>query len=250
MRKYMLIAAAGAAAVAATACGSSAAPYIPETVTIQDAEQNVIKVTGREEVRTVPDMAEIVFSVDTQEKDAADCQAKNTEEVNKVIELLKGLGIEETSIQTSDVSLNPMYDWSKNKQTLIGYEMRTGLTVTDVPLDLVGKVLNGAVNVGINNIQSISYQASNYDESYQEALKLAIASAQRKAESMAEAGGCSLGGISNIEEHAANQEIKYSNYTVGEAKQMLRSTEDMSVMPGEVSIEAFVTVEFMIIPSE
>ena len=44
----------------------------------------------------------------------------------------------ETSIATSDFSLNPMYDWSGNARKLVGYEMRTQVEVSDVALDQVG----------------------------------------------------------------------------------------------------------------
>ncbi|MFR9232064.1 MAG: SIMPL domain-containing protein, partial [Eisenbergiella massiliensis] len=49
-------------------------------------------------------------------------------------------------------------------------------------MDQVGGILAQSVSAGINNIQSISYLSSKYDESYQEALSLAIAAARTKAE--------------------------------------------------------------------
>ena len=61
----------------------------------------MITVTGREEVKVVPDMAQIEYAVYTREDTAAACQEKNANDLNAAIETLKGLGVEEASIQTS-----------------------------------------------------------------------------------------------------------------------------------------------------
>lgn len=107
--------------------------------------------------------------------------------------------------------MNPRYNWSGDERTLIGYEAVTTLTVSDLPLDQVGGILAQSVSAGINNIQSISYLSSKYDESYQEALSLAIAAARTKAEGMAQAAGCQLGEISALNEQSTYSEARYTD---------------------------------------
>ena len=53
---------------------------------------NTITVNSSEKVSVVPDMAQIVYSVRTQESAAADCQRRNAEDVTQVIGLLESLG--------------------------------------------------------------------------------------------------------------------------------------------------------------
>ena len=87
-----------------TACGkgnavvqtSGAGPasnmeQVPENMSArpEKTESQTITVSGRETVKTVPDMAEIVYAVSTQEKDAAACQKANTEKVNQLLAALK-----------------------------------------------------------------------------------------------------------------------------------------------------------------
>lgn len=242
MKKKILLSIV-AVSVMLTACNNSTS-ITPDTIKVQNIERNVITAAGSEEVRVVPDIADIKYGIHTEATDAASCQSKNAEEVNKVVELLKGFGIEEKQIQTSGFNLNPRYSWNNDKQTLIGYEMRTTITISDLSLEKVGTVLTESVNAGINNIESITYQSSQYDASYQEALKLAIASAREKAEAMAEAGSCSLGKVVNIEEFSPNTEAKANTYLMKEDAQATAGV--MNVMPGEVSIEARVSVEFQI----
>ena len=75
-------------------------------------------------MRVVPDMAQITYSVYTQEADAVACQEKNQQELDKVVDLLTSYGIDEKSIQTSNYGLSPIYDWNSGK-TVTGYEMDT-----------------------------------------------------------------------------------------------------------------------------
>ena len=98
------------------------------------APESTITVNSSEKVTVVPDIAEIVYSVQTEAADAAGCQQKNTEDVDKVVALLTELGVKEGSIQTTGYYMNPRYNWSGDERTLIGYEAVTTLTVSDLPL--------------------------------------------------------------------------------------------------------------------
>lgn len=213
---------------------------------VQTVEDHVISVSSREEVKVTPDMAEIVYSVYTQAADAKACQEANSEQLDQVIQVLKGMGFEETSIQTSNYNMNPIYDWNSG-QTITGYEMETMVTLSDVPLDQAGEVISNSVSAGVNNIRSVSYLSSTYDEAYQEALKKAIEAASVKAQAMAEAGGCTLGKIVNITEYGGNQAAKYTGYSNSSGAAREEAAMDaaaVSIMPGEISIEANIDVEF------
>lgn len=235
-----------AAALSVTAC-SSTQTTAADTIKIENAEDRVISVSATETVKVVPDIAQIVYGVTTQADDAETCQRENAAKVGQVADLLKDMGIEENSIQTSGYGLNPRYDWSSNTQVLVGYEMTTLITVSDLELDQVGVIINDSVSAGINDIQSVTYQSSQYKESYQEALKLAVENAKAKAQAMAEAGGFTLGGISHIDEYSSESQAYYTNYSLASARSF--SAEDSSsgsVLPGQVDVEARIGVEFLI----
>ena len=84
--------------------------------------------------------------------------------------------------------------------------MSSRVTVRDIPIDNAGTVLKAVVEAGANQIDSVSYLCSTFDEKYQEALKMAIESAKIKAQAMAEAGGCQLGAVININELSSDQQ--------------------------------------------
>ena len=116
--------------------GCSTSVQIPDTVKVQqgDSSDNRITVSGMEEVKAVPDMAQIQYSVYTQAATAQECQEENAQNVNQTLETLKGLGVEEKSIQTSDYGLSPIYDWNSGRQKITGYQMSTSITVSDIPV--------------------------------------------------------------------------------------------------------------------
>lgn len=224
----------------------------PAPSTGEQYSQNTITVNSTESVTVVPDIAEIIFAVRTEAKDASSCQKTNSEDVGKVTELLKGLGIDETSIQTSDYYMYPVYNYSGNTQRITGYEATTALTVSDIPIDNLGTILEQSVTAGINNIQSITYQSSSYDEGYAQALKLAVASAKTKAEALAQAGSCSIGNVVSIYENSNYSQARYTD-TALSAKMRSAGAEDTNellnsnIMPGEINVEVNITVAYTIL---
>lgn len=216
------------------------------------SDVNSISVNSSEKVTVVPDIAQVEYSVRTEAGDAAACQQKNTESVSQVIELLKSLNIDEASIQTSDYYMNPVYNYSGNTARVTGYEAVATLTVSDLPIDGLDEILSQSVSNGINTIRSITYQASKYDESYQQALTAAVESARRKAEALADAAGCQVGSVINIRETSGYSEARYSDYALtnryAAAKQeMSMAMEDSTgIMPGEIQVEASIVVEYQI----
>ncbi|MEG1847451.1 MAG: SIMPL domain-containing protein [Lachnospiraceae bacterium] len=250
MKKRMLISTLAIAILSTTlltACAgqTAAGSTTPSTPSSQPNLSHVISVTGSEVVTVIPDIAELVYGVTTQASDAVQCMELNTKDVNKTIEVLKGFGLEDKDIQTSEYSLTPRYDWSNDTQKLVGYEMQTTITASNISLDKVGDILSGSVSAGINTIESISYESSQYDERYAEAMAQAITSAKVKAEAMAQAAGCSVGKVSNIQEDFSESPIR--NTTNLRADMAVGASEEkMEIMPGQVEINASVTVEFEI----
>ena len=197
-------------------------------------------------------MAQIVYSVRTQESAAADCQRRNAEDVTQVIGLLESLGVGEASIQTSDYSMNPVYNYSGNTQRLVGYEAVTTLTVSDLLIERLDEVLSGSVTSGVNTVQSITYMASGYDESYEEALKRAVDSAHKKEQALA-ASGASVGKALRIEETSGYSDGRYTDYArSGMANsyayaKMEATADTAGFLAGEISVEAKIVVEYELV---
>lgn len=241
---------------ALTACNSSKiettalSPDTAQTRTASTGSEHAITVNSSEKVTIIPDIAEIVYAVQTQNKDAATCHQKNAEDVNKVIDLLKSLGIADTSIQTSDYYMRPVYSYSNNTEKITGYEATTTLTVSDLPIDNLGNILTNSVNAGINTVQSITYESSKYDEGYQQALKLAVERGHAKAQILADASGSKLTNVAQITENSNYSQARYTDNTLTNklnAKQeMLTDATAPDIMPGEIDVQVDITIQYLI----
>ncbi len=225
---------------------------LPDVIQVQDAEssQGKITLTSTETVEVVPDMAEITYGVITENKEAGTCQQDNAEKVEKLLAYFAESGFEERSVKTSGFSLNPRYDWSGDTRKLIGYEMQTTVTITDVPMDIAGKMLSEGLTKGASEIYGVSYFSSSYDEAYQEALTKAVELAKENAEVLAAASGKQLGGVFSITEHQDQQYGRYVSADMAMGRNVSAAAEetaavmDMAVEPGELQVTADITVVF------
>lgn len=228
--------------------GSPEPPQAPGKIQVEQVEDPVITVSSRESVKVAPDIAEIVYGVTTQDKDAAQCQSENDRKVGQLVETLKALGMEENSIQTSRFDMDPRYDWDQGG-VIIGYEATTQVIVSDIQLEQAGTVMEKSVEAGVDQIQSVSFLSSHYDEEYQEALKGAVAQAQEKAQALADASGCTLGRPVHIEEHLGNDSYRYGGQNMERSAGAMKyeaTADAAAVMPGEIEIEAEITVDYAI----
>ena len=247
-RKYIYAAALMACVLASASLTACSSASVPSTITVQSTENSGITVSGEEKVKPTPDIAEIRYSVYTQAKDAKSCQTTNAQDVDAVLSLLKGKGIDEKDIKTSNVGLNPIYDWNDGRK-ITGYEMTTEIEVSSVPIDEAGTIISDSVNAGINSIDSVQYQCSNFDELYEEALKNAITAARKKADFMAEAGGKKVVAMTQVQElSSSDQAVAYASNNMKQMAVMEMDSADTgtSLMPGEVEVEAEVSVTFSI----
>lgn len=251
MRKHIVMLAVGAAAfgaVSLSGCANGANVSGSQIIASQNVESHGIQVSGEETVKVTPDMAQISFGITTENAEAAACQQENADKLNQLLEYLKGAGIADSSIQTSQYSLEPRYDWSAKEQKIIGYRMQTAVVVTDVPVEQAGALLSGGAAAGANEINNVSYFSSKYDEAYNEALTKAVELARSKAQALAAAGGRELGEVLSIEEYSDSQYGRYvaSNLSARSMAAESGSTDvaDMSVMPGEMEVTAQISAEF------
>src|SRR3990167_7744821 len=75
---------------------------------------NTITVSGEGEVFAVPDTGTFSVTVQEEAKEVKDAQETATEKVNDIIAYLKGAGVEEKDIKTTDYSVYPQYDYTQS----------------------------------------------------------------------------------------------------------------------------------------
>ena len=246
--KRMMVLTAGAVLVVGILALAGCAGGAKEGTTVVNAStEHVVTVTASSDVKVVPDKARVNVSVSNQADAASTCQEANAQLVDAVVDALRAAGVADKSIQTTGTNLYPMRDYSgMGTSTIVGYEMSTTLTVSDLAIDDIGPILQAAVAAGATDVSGIQYYSSTYDEAYADALRAAIDAAGEKAQVIAEASKVKIGGIVNVVEGYQNMAYRYDN---GAAFAAVDTAEgaSMKAMPGEIAVTAQVTVSFAIV---
>ncbi len=150
----------------------------------------------------VPDVASVSAGVVTQAANAGDAMRANAREMNAIFDALEAAGIEQRHIQTSQLSLNPQFDYSSKQrnQKIIGFEARNTVTAKSDDISQVGAMIDALVSAGANNINGINFGIKDSKAAKSDARREAVNDARRKAEEMASAAGVRLGRILDMSE--------------------------------------------------
>jgi hypothetical protein len=154
--------------------------------------QNTITVSGQGKVLAKPDIGRVDLSVVTESKTVADAVSENNQKMNKVVQAMKDAGISENDLKTVAYNINPKYQYTSGKSSIIGYEVTQTLEVKIRDLDKSSGVLEAAAIAGANQIGSLSFTIDDSDKIKEEATQKAIANAKRKAVTMARELGITL----------------------------------------------------------
>ena len=161
-----------------------------EEVTPFPSREKVISVTGNAISSVKQNLANISFGVEIQEKTAKDALDANSELMNKVVAAIKQVGITDSEISTSQFNIYPVYDNYEDKltgrytQELIGYRVSNIINVETEKLDSLASIIDGAVNAGVNRVDSVYFSLSPELASKlkDELLAEAVLNAKSKAE--------------------------------------------------------------------
>jgi len=155
--------------------------------------QRQISMDGEASMMVAPDMASISIGVETEGTNIADIKRDNDLRVSSIYEALKGLGIAGKDIQTSELSMQLIYDYSSKRRKFLRYEMRNLVVITVRKLDNIDKVINASVREGSNILEGVHFIVSNRDALADSLQIEAAKSARKRASDIASAIGARLG---------------------------------------------------------
>jgi uncharacterized protein YggE len=168
-----------------------------------------VEVAGEGSVSAAPDFAELTLGVTNTGKNAGDAVAANAQAANALVALIKAEGVAPADIQTSTVSVSPMFSQPSPNQetapTVTGYSVSNNVSVRLRDIPRLGALLDKAVTAGANSIYGIGFGHNNPSALLDKARPLAVADARRKAEIYAAAGGGRIGRLMVLTEEAGRQ---------------------------------------------
>jgi uncharacterized protein YggE len=204
-----------------------------DAATTAGSSTDSVTVGGTGTATAVPDAAEFDFTVQTKGATAAATLNRNSTDTRAVITAVEAAGVPAASVQTAQVSLEPVT--SSDGTTITGYTASDTISVTNVAIAKAGAVVDAAVGAGANGVSGPSLTVSAQDDLYAQALKAAVAQAKTKAQALAEAAGRTLGAVTTIVEGGNAVPLPFS------AGAKANSTP---IEPGTQQIQATVTVTY------
>ncbi|HKX79606.1 MAG TPA: SIMPL domain-containing protein [Novosphingobium sp.] len=255
MKRFALPALMPALALAAAVASPATAQQL-SPVPVVEAGHSVLTVTGEGRSTRTPDVAVFNAGVTTQGKTAAEALGQNSRAMTQVIASLKRAGIAERDIQTSNLSVSPLYaeprrlpDGSVEQQApvIVGYQVSNNVSVRQRRLGDYGKVIDTLVSAGANQVNGPSFQLDDADPALDEARIEAMKKARARANLYAGAAGLKVVRILSISESGGYYQPQPVFYA-RDAAMAAPAPPPAPVQPGELQLTASVTVLFELAP--
>lgn len=218
---------------------------------LAEEDERLIRVSGNATIALAADTATIQIGVNTRSESVQEAQKENAELMAAVMDAIKGLGIEDKDIVTSQFNVFSNYEYESAsfgvESRKLYYQVQNNVTVTVHDLSTIGAVLDAAMEAGANTSYGIDFSSTQANEAYQKALTRAVEDAMMKAKVLADAAGVQLGKLVTI--NASQQSMSAfsrgtygaSNTFVYEAKMADAGT---AISSGDVSVTAEVELVY------
>lgn len=194
--RFLLLAAAGLAAVGLSACDASSGP----TATA-DKDSRQVTVVGAGQVQGTPDRLTVNASIEFVAPDVSGAMNQTSDRQQAVIDALVGSGIDRKDISTSNVSLQPQFAGG-DSTTIIGYRATNSIDVKIRKLDSASEALSLIVSTGgdATRINSVNYSIEDDSQLVKDARARAFNDAKDRAQQYAQLSGLKLGKVISITE--------------------------------------------------
>jgi uncharacterized protein len=230
-------------ALAAPLAAQAPRPEAEDTV-------SVLSVSGTGEARVAPDEATVRLGVIAQAKTARAAQEQVNRVASGVLEAIRTLGIKAEDVQTSGLSLSPLYAQGRPGEEyqapkITGYQANYTVTARIEDLSKVGPVIDAGLSAGANTLEGVIFGLRNDEAARIAALTDAVRKARAKAEALAQALKVRLVEILEVTEGGVSlyppPTPKYGRVAMAELQ-----SADTPISAGQVGVEASVTIRYRI----
>lgn len=210
----------------------------------------LVTTTGQAEIKVIPDLADLSFDVEVRSVNLQQGLAEHSQNMAKLVAALKKAGIEDRDLQTSQVTISPVYHRDENraetaKIAFFSITQTAGLTLRDIKK--ITSITTSAIDAGANRVGGVTLRTSKLRQHRDQARIQAIRAAKEKALALATELGSKVGKPYSISEQS-HDPMPYAR--LGMQNSMAYAPGDAASSttfePGTISITATVTVAFLL----
>lgn len=229
----------GVGVIAVALLGANGGPRSALAVEPNLPEEHAISVTGVGRVLLAPDVADVRLGVLVQRPTATEARNAAATAMNAVINVIRAAGIPDKDIQTTTLSLQPVYDYNKNSTPppLVGFQVANSVNVVVRDLGKVGDLIDDAIAAGATTVDGVTFRVENSADAEAQARKAAVDDARAKANALASAAGVTIVGVSAVSEVSAP-----TPYPVAYERAVAADGGSTPVQPGQTEISVAVQV--------
>jgi len=211
-----------------------------------------VSTTGRGEVAVTPDHAVLVVGIEGRAPSAAAAASDVAAKVTSTIAALRAAGLTAEQITTVGYSVSQDYDFTPPAgRRPNGFIARNSVRMDVRRVADIGKLIDAALAGGATQVNPVQYLPQNATDARDRALALAVASARHDAETIARAGGGSLGKLVYLSSSLSPQPY-FEPQLVQDTRVMAApaaAVAPTSLTPGALTISAVASMRWEFIPS-
>ena len=205
-------------------------------------EEHTLSISGSSEKNVAPDTASLSIGIVVQSPTAKQASDKNAGSMNAVINELKNIGLQDKDMQTSFLSIQPVYK-NNGAPTIEAYSASNNVQVTTKMLDKLSDIIDRSSAAGANQIGGVSFSVSKEKQKglREELLAEAVSDASSKANDLARKLDVRIVGVktSSISDGGIVQPF-VREVSIAEGKVAT------PIMPGETKVSLSVQVTYII----
>lgn len=245
-------------AVAALAVGLVAGPVLagaavsrpyaaPANAAASDTNpEHTITVGGTGKVTVTPDLAHVQLGVVVERPTAKAARDAAAQSMTGVVNAVKALGIADKDIQTTTVSLNPVYNYPNNAAPVVrGYQLTNQVAVTVRDLTKLSDLLDNAVAAGATSVDGVSFDVADRTALEAQAREAAAKDARAKADVYAKTLGLGITGVASVTE-TVQSPVWYAPQAMAAAGAATDKSTPTPVQAGSTDVTITVQVSFLI----
>ena len=209
-----------------------------------EARPRTVSVSGTGEVAAEPDLAHVTLGVEARRPALADARSEVSATVDRVLALCKSLGIDPKRVNATRVQIQPEYSWNEKdrKRVLLGYLVSRQVQVELRDLEVLGTLLERAVDAGVNQVNDPVLDSSRRKDLERDALAKAVEDARLNADTLARAAGTTLGPVRTLNGATSAPPVPMFRRQVAMADAAM--APEASYQAGEMKFSASVNAEY------
>lgn len=220
----------------------------PQGNTINTSNQpQGISVVGDGRITVVPDVAVVQLGVEVTASGVEQAYQDSTKAMEALMAALKGAGLAEKDIKTTQYSINPMRRVTAGEETITGYRITNQVSAKIRPIAQAGSTLSKVVAAAGNatKVQSIQLTLDDPIKPQSQLRDLAMADAKAKAEQLAKLGNLKLGAPTLIQEGGGSPSPRPLEFAAPAARAV---GGDAPISPGELELRLTLNVTYAAAP--